>query len=144
MVCLDVPMSGTKHTSIRIPDELLEMIDSEAKRRRWSRHAAIITCIEFGLPDLERDGLLGRNNSEKENSGADRGVRAVAGEKESSGKENPSVAKKGGAIKSKGVNIGKAGSGASAVVVTWFPTEMCPHGYQNSFACEKNSGGCAR
>jgi hypothetical protein len=26
----------------------------------------------------------------------------------------------------------------------WFPTEKCPHGYQNSFACEKDSGGCAR
>ena len=46
-------MSGTKHISIRVPKEILEMVDEQAKKMRWSRHAAILTCIEFGLPDLE-------------------------------------------------------------------------------------------
>lgn len=52
-MCLDVLMSGTKHISIRVPKEILEMVDEQAKKMRWSRHAAILTCIEFGLPDLE-------------------------------------------------------------------------------------------
>ena len=32
----------------------------------------------------------------------------------------------------------------AAVIAGWFPNSMCPHGYQNSFACEKNGGGCTR
>lgn len=24
----------------------------------------------------------------------------------------------------------------------WFPNSKCPHGWMNSFACEKNHGGC--
>ena len=32
----------------------------------------------------------------------------------------------------------------AAVSAGWFPNSMCPHKYQNSFACEKNNGGCKR
>jgi hypothetical protein len=26
----------------------------------------------------------------------------------------------------------------------WYPTSKCPHGYQNSFVCERAGGGCRR
>lgn len=26
----------------------------------------------------------------------------------------------------------------------WFPHDKCPHGWQNSFACEQGGGGCKR
>jgi hypothetical protein len=32
----------------------------------------------------------------------------------------------------------------AAVGAGWFPNSMCPHGWMNSFACEKNNGGCKR
>jgi hypothetical protein len=31
-----------------------------------------------------------------------------------------------------------------AVSAGWFPNSMCPHGYQNSFACVGMRGGCVR
>ena len=46
-------MGETKHISIRIPEEILLLVDEQAKRMRWSRNATLNTCIEFGLPDLE-------------------------------------------------------------------------------------------
>ena len=41
---------------------------------------------------------------------------------------------------------GDAGSKVAAgkAAVEWFPNSKCPHGWVNSFACEKNGGGCKR
>ena len=88
--------------------------------------------------------IQGVELNEKRNGGADRGIRAVAAQKKSSGKENSATTEKGGAIKSEIANTGKASSGASAVAVTWFPNSMCPHGWMNSFACAAKDGGCKR
>lgn len=52
-LCSDVFMSETKHISIRIPEEILSQVDEQAERMRWSRNAALNTCIEFGLQDLQ-------------------------------------------------------------------------------------------
>src|ERR1700677_66518 len=95
---VDMQSGDSRHISIRIPDELLEIIDSEAKRRRWSRHAAIITCIEFGLPDLERE-TVGRMNGENKSE-------AVAKKVGEAGSENGSAGIKGDQVGGKGRDTG--------------------------------------
>ena len=54
-LCSYVFMSDTKHISMRIDAEILALVDAEAKRMRWSRNAALNTCVEFGLVDLEME-----------------------------------------------------------------------------------------
>jgi hypothetical protein len=53
LLCLDVLMSDTKHISMRIGADILAKVDAEAKRMRWSRNAALNTCVEFGVVDLQ-------------------------------------------------------------------------------------------
>jgi predicted transcriptional regulator len=135
----NVVMDATKPTSLRIPEEIIKVADEIAKSEERSRAQILVRTL--------RDGLLGGNLSEKRNEGADRGIRAVAAQKKSAGKENSATAEKGGAIKSNGGKVGKKDSGASgevAVGAGWYPNSMCPHGYQNSFACEKAGKGCTR
>lgn len=134
--------------AFRIPDELLVWVDARAGISGLNRSQTIISVLRGEMGD----------GDEK----ADRGVRAASGKKKSVGEKDLVTAQKGGAIKSKGTNIGKAGSGASAVVIEsrsvlrrvaaqkgkavpeWFPVSMCPHGYQNSSKCEESGGGCER
>lgn len=75
-VCSDVLMGGTKHITMRIPEEILLLVDEQAKRMRWSRNTTLNTCIEFGLPDLElerggRVNELSGANKKAESAGAD-------------------------------------------------------------------------
>ena len=69
---------------MRIDADILARVDAEAKRMRWSRNAALGTCVEFGLVDLEMDG--GREGGTRVTrsgvaAGAAEGVgRAAAGE----------------------------------------------------------------
>jgi hypothetical protein len=39
---------------------------------------------------------------------------------------------------------GVRGWSGGDVSAGWFPNSMCPHGWMNSFACEKAGGGCVR
>jgi hypothetical protein len=60
-----------KKLTLRLDFDLVAMIDAEALRRKWSRATTIETCIEFGLPDLERDAISERINvlsANKENN----------------------------------------------------------------------------
>lgn len=41
--------------SVRLDENILKFVDAEAARRRWSRNAVIQTCVEYSLPDLERE-----------------------------------------------------------------------------------------
>lgn len=41
--------------SVRLDEKVLEFVDAEAGRRRWSRNQVIKTCVEYSLPDLERE-----------------------------------------------------------------------------------------
>ena len=40
--------------------------------------------------------------------------------------------------------LAAAKQGGGKVAAAWFPVSQCPHGYQNSFLCEKDNGGCKR
>lgn len=41
--------------SVRLDENILKFVDAEAARRKWSRNAVIQTCVEYSLPDLERE-----------------------------------------------------------------------------------------
>ena len=80
-----------------------------------------------------------------------RGVRSVVGGGggEAAGKEKAS--KRIGAKNSRRVKAqkdaeieGVRGGCEGDVSAGWFPSSMCPHGYQNSFKCEVAGGGCKR
>ncbi len=117
-------MSDTKHISIRIPEEILSMVDEQAEKFRWSRSATINTCIEFGLVDLE-----------KENGPGVKTATGALKRELSSLQVNKVVEKIGEKIK----KVSEKENNRA-----WFPNSMCPHGYMNSFACEKENGGCGR
>jgi hypothetical protein len=100
LLCLDVLMSDTKHISMRIGADILAKVDAEAKRMRWSRNAALNTCVEFGVVDLqgERGPAGGKLNGKEK-------VAEVAAEKAGEiGRENGPAG-----IQSDGV-VGKGGS----------------------------------
>ena len=136
MVCLDVLMSVTKHISIRIPEEILLMVDEQAQRMRWSRNATLNTCIEFGLPDLE----LARSGRWIDAEIKSKATSEKVGE---AGPENRSAGIKGVATGGKGGGT-RSPKAAEVMVKDWFPVSKCPHDYVNSFVCEKNNGGCKR
>ena len=52
-------MSDTVHISMRISKELLGLVDEQARRMRWSRNAALGTCVEFGVVELAREVGVG-------------------------------------------------------------------------------------
>ena len=56
------------------------------------------------------------------------------------GGENKAGTSKVEKRKSKGSVVTERAASSSE----WKPTSMCGHGYQNSFVCEKMSGGCGR
>lgn len=64
-------MGGTKHVTMRIPDELVEAIDARAKRDQRSRSqvAVMILEAEFG----GSDGVLGNREGSGTGSSADVG-----------------------------------------------------------------------
>jgi hypothetical protein len=41
--------------SLRIPKDLLEFVDAEALRRKWSRNATINHLVEYGLQESESE-----------------------------------------------------------------------------------------
>jgi len=47
--------SGNCPISLRIDEEILNFVDAEAARRKWSRNTVIQTCVEQALPELERE-----------------------------------------------------------------------------------------
>jgi hypothetical protein len=219
LLCLDVLMSDTKHISMRIGADILAKVDAEAKRMRWSRNAALNTCVEFGVVDLqgergpaggklngkekvaevaaEKAGEIGRENGPAGiqsdgvvgKGGSSRAPDATNGEvtefvasselaanlaagrhKRHHGRQNAEIAtggsagvaadiipagnkpsvRKGASYVNRELLRGDAGSKGAAkqsggkVEPAWFPNSMCPHKYQNSFACEKAGGGCKR
>ena len=135
-------MGSTKHVSIRIPEEILAWVDQQAEYLRWSRNATLNACIEFGLVDLEKERGGPKSGG---GTGADSENKSEESQKKSgeSARENRQSGIKGG-------KSGKKGAGVSAPEtkerdsVTWFPHSKCPHGYTNSFACEREMGGCSR
>jgi hypothetical protein len=96
--------------SLRISDELVAMVDEEAKRRKWSRNATINHLIEYGLPDSEREPVRGEACD-----GAGVPVRSL----------------KGGGITQRGraqtaVQIGKSEEDSKAVQVRPTPSVQIP------------------
>ncbi len=138
--------------------EQFELVMGEAGRDGISMNEWILLRLESDSVVLKGQRVMAEKaevGNEKGNAGADRGIREAAGEAEPAGEKNPKATKKGGTVKSAGGKTGTgvagpsgvAGSGslvASAVSAGWFPNTKCPHGYQNSFACEQAGGGCKR
>ena len=170
LMCSDVLMGATKHISIRVSEELVKEMDAEAKRLERSRAWVISRRLENGrtLPPLfkvdketgeitqipeggvKNGGVVGEggNNPQLDERGVGGGIaESDAGAVLTGGL--PSVAGGGGGKavgKEKRVRKGSAAKKGDtpAVSAGWFPYSMCPHGYQNSFACERDGGGCTR
>jgi hypothetical protein len=152
-------MSDTKHISMRIEKDILARVDAEAKRMRWSRNAALSTCVEFGLVELEMERGPGESRDERVRINDQGGISAgnknsAVGKLESGGEGG---GKTGGELLADGGSSSGAGGGnrkgnpkdAKAYKEvsdksSWYPHSMCPHGWVNSFACERVNGGCKR
>jgi predicted transcriptional regulator len=163
-------MGATKHISIRVSEELVKEMDAEAKRLERSRAWVISRRLENGrtLPPLykvdretgeitqipeggvKNGGVVGEGGN---NTGVDkRGVGDGIAESDAGAVLTGSVraaAGGGGGKASRAEKRAKTTSaakksGETAVSAGWFPNSLCPHGWQNSFSCEKNNGGCKR
>jgi hypothetical protein len=104
-------MSDTKHISMRIDADILARVDAEAKRMRWSRNAALGTCVEFGLVDLEKErGPVGGklNGKEKVAEVAAEKAGEIGRENRPSGIQSDRVGGKGGSVRApkKGFEVG--------------------------------------
>lgn len=141
-MCSDVLMGNTKHVSFRIDSEILERVDAEAKRMRWSRSVALHTCVEFGLMDLEQErGPGGKLNDEKGISAPDNG--GAAGRVESGNKggnkagagiarlSRRSLSSSG--VESK-ITVGQENKTGEAIA-PFRGSGKCPHGYMNWMVC---------
>ena len=111
LLCLDVLMSDTKHISMRIGADILAKVDAEAKRMRWSRNAALNTCVEFGVVDLqgERGPAGGKlNGKEKVAEVAAEKAGEIGRENGSAGIQSVGVGRKGGSVRApkKGFEVG--------------------------------------
>jgi hypothetical protein len=152
-------MDATKPTSLRIPDEIIAFAEEIAKAKEWSRAKVLVRSIECGLPLVGDRTLKGyqQNHDQAENLIKGRGNGIHAGQEGAEGVEGVSEVKQGvdagvaGKSSSRGSRKiadakpnSQQGSKGNAEVVKWFPYSMCPHKYQNSFACEKDGGGCVR
>jgi hypothetical protein len=160
-------MSDTKHISMRLGEDILARVDAEAKRMRWSRNAALNTCVEFGLLDLELERgprVPVKNAEEKENgaikqietvgsSGTDKIVGGdvrgaeILGIRKQRSERHGNRRGAGGVESGHGVGAGDfvgevGGTEKNAVSAGWFPNSMCPHKYANSFVCKREKGGC--
>jgi hypothetical protein len=104
-------MSDTKHISMRIDADILARVDAEAKRMRWSRNAALGTCVEFGLVDLEKErGPVGGklNGKEKVAEVAAEKAGEIGRENRPAGIQSVGVGGKGGSVRApkKGFEVG--------------------------------------
>jgi hypothetical protein len=111
LLCLDVLMSDTKHISMRIGADILAKVDAEAKRMRWSRNAALNTCVEFGVVDLqgERGPAGGKlNGKEKVAEVAAEKAGEAGRENRPAGIQSVGVGGKGGSVRApkKGFEVG--------------------------------------
>ena len=104
-------MSDTKHISMRIDADILARVDADAKRMRWSRNAALGTCVEFGLVDLEMErGPVGGklNGKEKVAEAAAEKAGEIGRENRPAGIQSDRVGGKGGSVRApkKGFEVG--------------------------------------
>lgn len=141
----------------KFPDELMAQLKSEAAlagvplreyceavfRARGkvvaplysvNRRTGEIARVAEGMVN-ERDGGNGSKSSKGERGVRGGGKRLGSGK--SAGMDSTAGGKSGGGLISGASEITEA-------VKLWFPTSKCPHGYMNSFMCEKDNGGCVR
>ena len=165
-LCSDVLMNLTRHISIRVSEKILGEIDAEAARLKTSRAWVISRRLENSIkfPLYSVDAKMGAEMEVLENGqaiGAQKVEGHGRGEIGGSGVRGKTV-RKGGRVKAglsgdrdraggagaglgDGAGVaGEPGGGDAGEVKPWFPTSKCPHGWVNSFMCEKNDGGCKR
>ena len=114
-----------------------------------------------GVEKISEDGQNGMHGAKKETSGvradeAGDSARRVesgnkGGNKVGSGDAVHSRRSLGGSGVESKIAVGRKNKAAARQsecvgeeVKPWFPTSICPHGYQNSFVCEKSGGECKR
>ena len=163
-------MSDTRLISLRMPKELLTEIDLIAEVEKRSRAQVIILKLqgnatatgierqrEQGGANLVKAVVNGRsagNTGEAENNSRvdERGVGGGVAESDAgvvlTGRLRSVAGGGGGAAagekKRAKKTVAAKISEEAAVGAGWFPNSMCPHGWMNSFACEKNNVGCKR
>jgi len=132
-----VVMGETKVISLRIDSELLAFVDAEAERRRWSRNATIHACVEFGLPDLEKErGSAVLRQEPVFAPKEDRQVERVESQPNSAGGK-PHGGNRAASVRK--VGSGRAGDDSGDGV-----GEKCPHGYMNWMVCRNAGGDCGK
>lgn len=128
-------MGATKHITFRIDEALLEMVDKEAARMRWSRSATLATCVEFGLPDLEKERTSAGHQHEPAITRTE--VGSTARVEHGGADKQPIKANRGTPIRKVGSERTHDDSGDGV-------GEKCPHGYMNWMVCRNSGGGCEK
>jgi hypothetical protein len=131
-------MGATQHVTLRLDKELLELVDREAARMRWSRSTTLATCVEFGLVDLEQERPSGRVQRENPEVGSTE-VGSVARVESGHGSTDklPTGTNRTTSIRKVGSERAHDNSGDGV-------GEKCPHGYMNwmeNDGSQKNSMG---
>lgn len=124
---------------------------------RWSRNAALNTCVEFGLVDLEQErgpgGKINRdtrggsgeagNDLEVAEWGAGGGIsKSEASTAQPEGAGSASVAGKGAGAQAGAVEGVRSKVLDKAAGGTLRGSGKCPHGYVNWMVCRNEGGGC--
>lgn len=146
-------MSDTKLISARLRIPLIEYLERCAEAEKRSRSQILSLIIEAAKKGGVNGGsgvnsVEAGNNSWVDERGVGRGIKEPDAGTVRAGGLRAASGGGGGAVagKEKGAKKTVASKISEEATVSggWFPNSMCPHGYQNSFACEKNNGGCTR